>query len=252
MVPETQEVIVISEAPVSQLRERLTSILARTASDLAEMAAIVAELESRGEDLSGLRIGLVSYLRRIAAGTLLPEAVVRFSGSPRLLDKVATLPIDQQRKLAGGEPVEIAVWRGESVDSRRFDPLALTYQQQCQVFGDGQIRTVEQQVPLLAHSQTLSRAKQPRRVGKVKIDKSRGVLLLNRSEISPGEILSALAELSDTTPPPKEDEELSTVAVKLTAEQHRRLKVYAAKYSASIGEIVIQSLSASGVFRNPM
>lgn len=244
--------LIINDEPTESLKERLSGLLARTASDLVEMASIVSELDRRGEDLSGLRIGLTGYLRRIAAGTLAPEAVVRFASAPRLLDAVSTLPLTEQQRLASGEPVELAVWHGDTVDSRRFDPLSLTTLQQRQVFGDGRIRSVEDQIPLLTHTQTLTRSRQPKRLGKVRADKSRGVLLINRTEVSPGEILSALAELGDPTPPASDGDELSTVAVKLTAEQHRRLKVYAAKYSASIGEIIIQSLAGTGVFRNPM
>lgn len=73
----------LSSETTDRLRERLAQILARTAEDLIEMARIVRELESRGEDLSGLRLGMIDYLRRIAAGQLLPGLVVRLSGQPR-------------------------------------------------------------------------------------------------------------------------------------------------------------------------
>lgn len=241
----------LAETSTDSLTSRLTGLLARTASDLAEMAAIVGELDRRGVDLTGLRIGLIGYLRRIAAGSLAPEAVVRFASNPRLLDRVATLPIDTQRSLASGQTVALAVFRGESVDSRQFDPLGLTEQQQRQVFAPGEIRAVDKQIPLLtqAAQQDRTRRKASIKTARVTVDPQTREIRINRTVIPHGELLQAIRQISDPTP--QGDEPTVPVQVKLTEEQHRRLKVHCAKYDSTIGETIITSLASAGVFRNP-
>jgi hypothetical protein len=64
---------------------------------------VIAELESRGEDLSDLKIGLLPLLREIAAGTLLPEVVVKFAGQPAALRAIGKRPMDEQEQYVRGE-----------------------------------------------------------------------------------------------------------------------------------------------------
>lgn len=241
----------ILKEDTESLKLRLSGLLARTASDLQEMAEIVAELDSRKVDLHGLRIGLLGYLRRIATGTLAPEAVVRFASAPALLERISTLPIDRQRDLARGETVALAVWQGESVTHRLFDPLTLTTQQQKQVFGSGEIRSVEQQIPLLTHTAQIDRTRRKAKLpgSRVRADRKTGDVIVNRTSIPYGELLAALSELSDPTP---DEEPTVPVQVKLTTEQHRRLKVHCAKYECTIAEAITLALAATGVFRNPL
>jgi hypothetical protein len=75
----------------------LARLLGFTAENLLRLAVVVAELESRGEDLSDLKIGLLPILRQIAAGTLLPEVVVYYAGKPLAMKRIAALPPAEQR-----------------------------------------------------------------------------------------------------------------------------------------------------------
>lgn len=70
-----------------------------TAENLLRLAVVVNELESRGEDLKHLRIGLLPILRKIASGKLLAEAVVAFAGQPALLQRVAAMPLEEQKQV---------------------------------------------------------------------------------------------------------------------------------------------------------
>src|SRR5690606_35817556 len=139
----------LTSETTDSLKSRLTSLLAQTADDLRQMAAIVAELERRGEDMQELRIGIVDHLRRIAAGQLLPEIVVKFSGFPMMLRIAARLPIPDQQRLVADEPLDMAVWRGEQIEWRKVDPLALTTEQIRVVFADDRIRSQQEQVSIL-------------------------------------------------------------------------------------------------------
>lgn len=86
-----------------ELRKELVDRLCISVEHLVRVAALVAELESRGENLRGLRIGLLPYLRQIAAGKLVPEIVVKFAGSPNSIRAIGNLPVTEQLKIARGE-----------------------------------------------------------------------------------------------------------------------------------------------------
>ncbi len=101
-----------------------------TADNLMRLAFVVAELEGRGESLEGLRMGLLPILRKIAAGTLLPDVVVLYAGQPRALNKVAAMSIEEQTRIVSrgtisgtpeAEPVETAP-KGAASKSRARCP----------------------------------------------------------------------------------------------------------------------------------
>lgn len=73
-----------------------------TAENLLRMAAIVYLLDKHNYDFSGLRFSILPYLRKIAAKKLLPDAFVRYSGTPEDLSRVSNLTIVQQRALLEG------------------------------------------------------------------------------------------------------------------------------------------------------
>jgi hypothetical protein len=104
-----------------QLKHELVDRLGLTAQSLLRTACLVAVLEERGEDLSGLKIGLLNHLRKIATGKLLPEIVVQFAGNSKLINRISELSItDQRRILAGADPKEIL--RLEAPLAPRFSP----------------------------------------------------------------------------------------------------------------------------------
>lgn len=129
------------------LQQELIDGLRLTAASLMRLACIVRILEERGKDLSDLRIGLLSYLRKIAYGQVLAEVVVRFAEHPDLMRRVSQLPIPDQERLASGEPIQLAVWRvGGGTDHRMVDPLSLTKKQIGQVFGPARLRPLHEQI----------------------------------------------------------------------------------------------------------
>jgi len=116
---------------VPALRQRLAEAVEITAHHVARMALAWRELERRGEDLSALRTGMGAYLSAVAAGRLLPEAVVRLAGNRTALRAIALLSLDeQQRLLAAGavqikdtaEPVPLHRLRQTEI-SRAFDTV---------------------------------------------------------------------------------------------------------------------------------
>lgn len=135
----------LSSASTDELRTELANALKLTARHLLHMAAIWQELERRGEDLSDLRVGLATYLPLIAAETLEAELVVRLAGRRGLLDRYATLPISEQRRLLTNDSVGLAIMDNDRVVIEQAHPLKLTLAQANLLIGDGRIRSMDEQ-----------------------------------------------------------------------------------------------------------
>lgn len=93
----------LAKESTESLMDKLKLFLNITVEKLIQVASVVYELERRGKDLSSLKIGLIPYLRKIARGELLPELVVKYSGEPRSLQKVAKLPVEVQKEIYNGK-----------------------------------------------------------------------------------------------------------------------------------------------------
>lgn len=141
----------ITEAPSNfalistpELRSELAQTLEITARHLVRLAAIWAELERRGEDLSNLRSGLWSYMRAIAAGNLRPEIVVQYAGHTMLLNRLATLQLEDQDRLLADKTVPLVEYQDGQMLTRFVPITQLRASQIGQVIAD-RIRTPEEQ-----------------------------------------------------------------------------------------------------------
>jgi hypothetical protein len=167
------------------LKRSLVLQLEMSANTLLHTAYLVRVLEERGEDLSGLKIGLIHHLRKIACGQLLPEVVVRFAGKPSLIALIGNLPLAEQRRLADGEHVRLVVYdqaTGQRTH-RMADPLALTPRQVAQVFARDHVRRDDEQALLLDERRERAAQPVPETVGKLKLDRERGVAILGNHVI---------------------------------------------------------------------
>lgn len=185
----------LSAMSTRELREELLNGLRVTASCLSRLAMVVKELEGRGDDLSDLKIAMLTYLRLIASGQLLPEAVVRFVQSPRLMAIVASLTIKDQRALSEGKPVPLVVY-GPTGDTthRMVDPLNLVTPQIAQVFARGKIRTEAEQLVILDQRRTEAKRK-PAKVGQLRLDRERGGVTVGKRFIPLIDLVAAVQEL---------------------------------------------------------
>jgi hypothetical protein len=186
----------ISAMTTEELREELARGLRLTADSLLRLAIIVKTLEERGEDLSGLRIGLLHHLRRIACGQVLPEIVVRYAGMPSLISVIGSLPLPDQRKLADGGSVELAVYAADgSITYRMADPLTMTRQQASQVFARDHIRSQAEQVLILEQQRSRAKGKTPQKIGDLRIDKELGGVFVGRKFIPLADLAAAVNAL---------------------------------------------------------
>lgn len=134
-----QEFKVMSEI---QLRDYLAQRMRLTAVTLIEMALAIREFDERGIDLSGLRLSLLIYLRRIAYGQTLPEVVATLVGRRDLLQRIAFLPLPDQARCVQEEGLAVAaeILPDGTVDVRRRRVIDLEPWEVRQVFGPNGIR----------------------------------------------------------------------------------------------------------------
>lgn len=249
LTPLPQPPADLTSLGTADLLRELAVQLRHTAESMMRLAWIVRILEERGEDLSGLRLPLINHLRRIAHGQVLPELVVRFAAQPGLLNRVALLPMPDQQRLAAGDSVKLVVLR-ETADGRRetdhrlVDPSKLTQDQIWQVFGQDRIRSEAEQV-LYLEDKTMRPTTSPQPRGRVRPDVSRGGLIVNRSFVSRGEIIHALAGLRGESADAGELE--ASLLVQLTAEEHRKIKVAAAQSDTTMAALARDALRAAGL-----
>lgn len=220
------------------LRAELAQSLTMSARHLAYLAMIWRELENRGEDLSDLRTGLAVYLPQIAAGHLEAEAVIRYAGHPMLLRNIATLPIEQQRRLLAGETVPVlTVGSSGEYEQAALPAHTLTPAQARMVFGDGKIRSVsEQQAILDSQRVTAKRRSRPGPDGRVRYDPKTDLIRVGRATATVGEVLSVIT--SQHAPDAVSADETATAVamIKFTDQEHRQLKIRAAEAGLSIQE----------------
>ena len=179
-----------------QLRVELARGLQLTAQHFVRLALIVKVLESRGEDLSSLKVGsLLHHLRRIACGQMLPELLVRFAATPLLIAKVGCLPITDQQQIAAGQGVRLLVYSptGEATH-RMADPIAMSGEQVKQAFDSDHIRNEAEQSLWLDERRTRSRTA-PDRVGELRIDRVLGGAYLGKKFIPQADLVAAVAAL---------------------------------------------------------
>lgn len=240
-----QTVTDIRNLDTDALRRELASALNHTARHLLYLASIWAELERRGEDLSALRSGINVYLPLIAAGSVVPEAVIRFAGNVTLLRAVTALPPDQQRKIAGGDPVLVAEKRGDDFTHRMLPAHSLSFDQVRQVFGERCIRSEAEQIAVITAAKPAAPVERVVKRGNFKADRERGVLLMGRTQLNPTPLAEALADLAG--PAEEVEADSPSVSAKLPKGQHERLKLRAAASGKATSQIIRDALRAYGV-----
>jgi hypothetical protein len=246
--PIQADLATVRTMTTDELRAELSRALQMTADHLRRVAAVVRTLEERGEDLAGLKIGLMPYLRQIAYGQVLPEIVVRYAESPLLVRQISQLPMPDQERLAKGEPLPLAVQRaGEPPDHRMVDPVYLRRDQITLVFARDHIRTVEEQIVILenrpardgrADGKSTSR-------GRVRADRKRGGVTIGRVFAPAVDVVTALSDLRGDDS--DEGERTKTVPVPLSDEEHRRLKTRSAETDVPMTDLIRRALRAAGL-----
>lgn len=230
---------------ISELHDQLKICMSDTAKQIRRMADIVKALEDRGEDMSNLRIGMLSYLRRIASGQVDEQVITRYSSLPTLVHRISSLPINDQRKIIADGAVECLGKNGDVVE---IAPENLLANQVTQVFAkDGHIRSIEEQKEYIAARSAAKKPKPQSGLKNVRLIPELDKIRFGRRDFSRTQILELLALLSGPRNYEEEDSREKTAIIKLTDDEHRKLKILAAENDTTMSAIILDSLRATGV-----
>lgn len=188
MLPTTIDRTFLTHAETSELRRMLAEAIGITAQAIARVAMIWDELSRRGEDLSAIKFALRDYMRSVATGTLLPEAVALLAGRVRTLNLVADLPVAEQRRLVDGGTIEVVTPDGV-VPKTIAD---LTFPEAARIIRSGQVLSPAEQRLALARMQQSRRRQQLGRPPRVIVDKEAGEVRIGVSRAPVERVLAAL------------------------------------------------------------
>ena len=236
----------LADMTVEQLRGELAAAIAVTSRHLLYLAAVWSELERRGEDLTEIRSGIAVYLPLIAAGTVVPEVIIRFAGMQETLRAVTGLPPDVQRKIANGDPVQLVVREGTGYTHRLLPVHSLGVGQLRQVFADHHIRSEAEQIAILSRAAPVAKEGRAPARGKARANKAKGVVQVGHRAVEPADLLAALADLRSGNDRAPEAGDPS-VSARLTPEEHETLKRRAAAGNTTVASLVRSALQATGM-----
>lgn len=227
----------ISQLTVDEAKQRLGQFLFSTAEALSEIAMIVEHLEQSGVDVTEFRSAFGGQLRLIALGRLSPRLAAKYVSSPSLVSQLSTLPLEEQERLVEGGKVEVAEWRGSSIEGRLMSLADMTPAQVRQVIGNGYIKNVEQQIPKVVEQ---AKRHKPKPIG-VKAKPADGGITVGRQFVKREEVIRALAITAAGPESEEHRRRRSLSGIPLTDEEHEALKQHS-------GEAIANMLRAVGAF----
>ncbi|HUT57157.1 MAG TPA: hypothetical protein VNA25_04715 [Phycisphaerae bacterium] len=130
-----------------ELVKELLECFEITAAKLGRAAKIVRQLDDRGYDFSSLRLVGINWLRRIAYNQMLPEVMEKFRSDSTLVDKIASLPLNEQARLVAedGSVEMVCLADNGEFTVRKVAPGEMTKQEMRIAFCRGGIRTLAEQ-----------------------------------------------------------------------------------------------------------
>lgn len=230
----------IRQMDTARLRAELAKGLTATADVLTRLGSIWQELERRGEDLSDLRTGFARTISLIASGRLSAEAAVAFSGRPLILRKIEGMPLDKQRQLAAGEPVQI--YLPGKTSPATLPLIQVPAAALGRVISDGTIRTPDEQ-KMAIRIKRKPASEVPRNYA-ITVDRESRTIKIGKMVVPIATIIAAMAEASgdrglviDSVERPAR-----TVAGKVTDNEKERLKAAAKAHNMDESEMVRQAV----------
>lgn len=184
-----------SKFSTADLHAKLARALEATVAGIYEAAGIWSELNRRGETLPRLP-GIMQFLPRVARGELAAETIIAFAGQLTLIGSMAGMPLEEQRKYAGGELVSVATFNDDGKPVAESKPLAALSAREVKLVVDqGQVRPLKAQINSLKHSRTRAVTSPPRTMVTIQADIAGGVLIVGQARVSPTDLTAALRRL---------------------------------------------------------
>jgi len=133
-----------------QLWAEISKCMGLCAEHMIVAADCVRILDDRAEDMSRIKPRLLVDLRKIAAGTLLPEAAIKLAQAPQILTAVSALPMRKQQALLDDPTVDVVRKSSQGFRTVHVPLISLRRHEVGQVFCGDKIRTTKEQAKALA------------------------------------------------------------------------------------------------------
>lgn len=151
----------------------------------------ILRLDELGVAVECISEDMQLLLRQIGRGNVAPEAVARFSTRVNSLHAIATLSIEDQRRIGNGDKLPVAEIQNGELTYRMVDPLFMTTAEFRQVVRGGKIIPWERQLGPI-ESRTKARSVSER----CRANKKTGQLIVGRTTADPAEVRAALGGFS--------------------------------------------------------
>lgn len=198
MITTNEQKNELSLISTQDLKAQLAKSLDITVRHLVHLAEIWRELESRGEDLSDLRHGIMSYLPLIAKNKMNPYLIVNYAGQKTLLSALSRLDIQAQAEIAkNGHVITVRLDEHGNKTEVVVKISELSAVDVYQVFSEEKVRSPDEQFKFitLKNARLASPGKtEYRKARRVRIDRDSGTLLVSNSA---ADINRVIRELSD-------------------------------------------------------
>lgn len=176
----------------------LAALIEKMVRATAEMIVVWSRIyrveKARGNDIGPIlrRLNYGSYLPLVASGTVLAEVVAAFQQKPTHLRLVAGLPIDDQRRIAAGEPVKLVVMQDGKFTHRMIPVADLTADQIEQVIVGRGLSTESEQIAALSAPPPQYKPGKPVKLGKCKADPRQRLVWVGQSMAPADEMLTVM------------------------------------------------------------
>lgn len=176
-----------------ELLALLVQVSTVSARVLCAWAKIWKKIEKRGVKLDKYRKGLLRLVYLIAEDEIDPGAVECFYSS-RVMDKVVSLPVADQRRLVANPSLPVVERaRDGTWTTRLIDVMNMEDAQVRQVFCRGEIRNEARQIAYLTQQAPPWRPGKVIKVGNVKVDRNgAGTVIVGRVQMSLADLVEAL------------------------------------------------------------
>lgn len=191
----------VSEMTKEELVRHFAEAFGITVASLVRAAAIVEEYHRRDYDLSdleGVAAGMVHRLRDIANGRLLPELVYKFFNRPGMLNTLARLQLDDQKKFVDDEPLKLLTFTQDGRQTHLMvkpSKLMKEPDQVKQIVASDHLRDEAEQALWLDTRRKNAMKPKTEKIGTLTLDHERGGVTHRREFIPLATLVSATRSL---------------------------------------------------------
>ena len=152
------------------------------------------ELDEPTEDIRDFFGQYYEVCRKISCGQMVPELLVRYYNEPALADRLAKLPIPDQKRIAAGEGLPVVVKEGSKTTVQKIAPEHLGPMWKQVIAGD-RVRSESEQAAKIAQQTAMKPAKTPDKILGRTLDIEREVVMFGREAVPFKELIEMVRRI---------------------------------------------------------